>query len=215
MKTRAYKALRACVQLISAVYIVVNILGIFRSVYYYYLWPIESEATTGFIITYYTIGLYSLCANIILGLFSSCGVTNGSKFLMRMYIRIVVVIIVLFAMLTVYFRFFYIGFYSTALGSRSGHSYVFSRWITGRTGIQPQEKAILAVKGSMEEVMQWYTICQIISIVCNIFLIGLMKYTVSIDLWAPDPCVPSMINVSRRGMNTSTLKNIRVIDVVE
>lgn len=191
-----------------------NVWGVIVSLYYYYLWEIENRAASTFIITYYTMGLYSLLANIILGLFASCGGTSGNKMLMRLFIRISMVLTILFVLLTIYFKCFYLGFYGAALGAASGESYVFSRLITGRTGIQTQDKAILAVKDAMDYVIGWYTVCQIVSTVSWVVLAVLIKYTVSIELWAPDPKVPKLIHLSRQGMNTASLKSMRVIDVV-
>lgn len=216
MASLAYKNTRAAIQVLSLVIIVINLLMIAYSYYYYYLIDIENDAAPSFMVTYYTTGIYILCFNLLFGLFASCGGTSGYKFLMSIFMRAVIVYLMIIGGLSLYFSCFYINIYGGQVGEAAGRDYVFSKRLTGRTGLLMQDRALIFVKDDMGHIINLFVMVQIVSIVFFLVQLGLIMYAKSIKLTSePEPRhVPRIVELSRRGLNTASLKMRNVVEVV-
>ncbi|KAI4291023.1 hypothetical protein PAPHI01_0297 [Pancytospora philotis] len=214
MKTTAYKNIRACIQLVAIVMGLANLVIMLMSLYRHDLMSIETKVTREFFLCYYGAGLYLAGWNILLAIFNNCTSTSGSKFLMRTSTKGIIGTTIVIVGLTLYFRIFYIEFFGASLGAISGQSFEFSRFLTGKTNIKQQDQAILYVKMGMEWLIHTYSMVQIITVVCNLLMYGMLRYATSIDLWKAPEEPPRIVGLSRQGMNTEALQSIKVVDTV-
>lgn len=215
MKTTAYKTLRALIQLVSVGMMLANAAILVMSLYRYDIWSIESDVTSDYIFTYYQTCLYIISANILLGIFCNCGSTSGSKFLMYICTRLLMCSSIIGIIAVIYFRWFYLDFFGSSLGAKSGQSYEFSRLLTGKTNIKQQDSNVLLIKEAMRHLISVFAIIELITIGCNIIIMILLHYNMKIELWKKPQPAPNIVDSSRRGMDSTALASIKVIDTAD
>lgn len=214
MRTTNYRVASAMVQLLSILMILVNIASLVCSFYYNYLMTVEAELTRDYIVTYYTMGIYTICLNILVGLFATCVVTSGNKIFMTAFTKSAILAQCVVVLFSVYFYFFHVSLFNRSLSATAGKPSAFSAILPYRNSIGFDVlKAPMYIQNDFEYVVNRYILLQVISLAIFFSIVMLTKYIRGIQLYVEPPKAPAIVEISRRGLNTTCLENRHVVEV--
>jgi len=215
MRNPTYKTLCFTSQILASIIIITSVIVILRSLYDYELWNIEREAAKSLIITYYDFALYLVFINLIMGLYASCGITSGKKIFMTIYIKLDILMLLINSATVLYMYFYYPETIGMCIGTRAGQSPAFNSKITTKTGITSTSMSVLEIKKEISSVIIHFVYSELIVIAASLLLLFSFMYVIRIRLSFPSPLInPPVIDCSRQGLNTASLKKRRVVDMV-
>lgn len=214
MKTARYQAIRAINQLLVVIILFSNTFVLVYAITDRYLWNIEVNAMDLKNITFYGIGLYTICVNLIIALFTGCGITSGRKFIMYVYNKLVVLSILINTFFCLFFKTLYLSSFSHELGMQTGRNASFANIVRTATNSISTDDAVIIVKSWMETSLWIYLSVQVTTIVANIIIYITTRMAMKIELVKEETPEPTYVAFSRLGLNTESLSTRKAVEVV-
>jgi hypothetical protein len=212
--TTAFKNTRAISQLMSVTLILINIPLVILLIVFQHLVVTERDlAKLGMRCISFLIKVTSM-VNITLGLLASCGINSRTKFYMRFFLLAAFISVSSLFAIFVYVRELYLKQLLLKLGQQSVSNLAIKSSLEGNYDCNFSTRSCEAkIRADVENITMLYSIVAIASLVLNVINFILIKFAVEINIEAPLPKPPTLVEKTRVGMNTESLRNKRIITV--
>ncbi len=214
MKTIAHKTLSAFSQLLCIFSLILTMITMIFTYYNPNLRQIENKAMSDNHFTFFRYSIYTMATNILIALFGGCVSSSGCKSLMSIFNRIALPSIVFPIVISLYFKTLYFDLFKNAMvGTKNS----VDRYIKVVVSYEWEEKNTVIIRKNIVDQMKTkinnFIINEIIFVLCIIIITFIFKKMRKIKLYTESPRLPVMVELSKKGLNTKALNNIRVIDV--
>ncbi|KAF5140268.1 hypothetical protein AAJ76_3800021344 [Vairimorpha ceranae] len=214
MTTTAFKNLRAIIQLISVLLILINIPIPAVLLYNTRFTTIEIDNLNLGYLSLSFLYKVLLIFNITLGMFASCGTNSKVKFYMRLYLFFTFLFMLGLITYILYVRNFYqnhlLTTYTTKTALSVQQKVIMSSLLFCSTGIDCDK----ILKERSELFIKIYLSIGSLSFILHFISFVLIKIAVNISIEKPHEG-PKFVTITRAGMNTESLRNKRVMNIEE
>ncbi|AFM99000.1 hypothetical protein EHEL_091050 [Encephalitozoon hellem ATCC 50504] len=210
MTTTAFKNVRSLSQLVSVLLIVINIPLPFFLIPHLMFVRMEAEHLRMGIRGITTIFRTTSMTNITLGLFASCGINSKTRLYMRLYFITGMLLLLMLVTMLLYIRISYQSDVSRQLGRLYNNASI-RNIILYFMECTNQMTCTRIIMKNISMIKYYYVTIAIPSLCLNLLNLILIRIAISINIEAPPQKLPNFVEKTRVGMNTSSLRNKRVI----